>query len=608
MPVPPLKDPELLRGLDWNALINDLINHGGAVTDQRVLLFRKATILRGLDMKVNPHFIVVLPSNTGKSEWADAVGIREDKASAVSLIGTADMDGIKPGSLHGAELPFAIDQLEESGAERLLRYLLSFMESGEAVVDNAAQPFRIRGTSIIGFYANPLGDPKNDFLYLLLHLSKNPAAGRRFGLLLYDFDRGDYKVPRIQLKSRSLKEDVSESLRIFRAVEEYARKRLLRLIRNEKVWAWLTTPNSGWEKYALQVIEPLKSGAYDSSNEMSAEYKLFQFLYDFITQGYVHTRGAALYAAIVDLLPRIALGEFDDDPTPILDLAEEYLSQILDMNYESLQNIVENYEQNKELMAPRVYAILPKYLQAIVSACELLKPELANRGIQTPFVLPLDLIHWEGLGFKYFSEVLKILRSRNPSQDKLNQIKELFGLEITEDRRSVVFLSLNSVLPVPDGRLTDLEGVFGTLGYFGTSGTTFREHTSSPELSESGGYTSGNLFQKFQNVQNDQRSISESERQNSVNGNVPAEQGQAPSVLPHEASSNYRPKDPRPESSSPALNRIQKLFSDDDETLKARFSIIITTNPDGSYIKKEYVCRKCEKRFFSREEALAHEC
>ncbi|MGC9146160.1 MAG: hypothetical protein ACP5GS_08665, partial [Nitrososphaeria archaeon] len=292
VPVPPLKDPELLRGIDWNALINDLINHGGAVTDQRVLLFRKATILRGLDMKANPHFIVVLPSNTGKSEWADAVGIREDKASAVSLIGTADMDGIKPGSLHGAELPFAIDQLEESGAERLLRYLLSFMESGEAVVDNAAQPFRIRGTSIIGFYANPLGDPKNDFLYLLLHLSKNPAAGRRFGLLLYDFDHGDHKVPRIQLKSRSLKEDISEPLRIFRAVEEYARKRLLRLIRNEKVWAWLATPNAEWSKYALQVIEPLRSGAYDSGNEMSAEYKLYQFLSDFITQGYVHTRGA----------------------------------------------------------------------------------------------------------------------------------------------------------------------------------------------------------------------------------------------------------------------------------------------------------------------------
>ncbi len=81
----------------------------------------------------------------------------------------------------------------------------------------------------------------------------------------------------------------------------------------------------------------------------------------------------------------------------------------------------------------------------------------------------------------------------------------------------------------------------------------------------------------------------------------------APSVI-SEGSPADQPKEPKSDSSGTELAKIQELFNNANEALKERFSIIITTNPDGSYFKKEYVCKKCGVRFFSKEEALEHVC
>ncbi|MGC9145120.1 MAG: hypothetical protein ACP5GS_03250 [Nitrososphaeria archaeon] len=80
-----------------------------------------------------------------------------------------------------------------------------------------------------------------------------------------------------------------------------------------------------------------------------------------------------------------------------------------------------------------------------------------------------------------------------------------------------------------------------------------------------------------------------------------------PSETEDTPSSSTGPAGPTgPDSSGAGLSKIQELFNDEDEEFRRRFSMVITTNPDGSYVKVEYVCRECGMRFLSKEEAKRH--
>ncbi|MDG7047285.1 MAG: hypothetical protein JRN53_06870, partial [Nitrososphaerota archaeon] len=468
-PVSTLKNPELLKALDWQKdVLNQIVNHGDAITDPNVILVRKCTLLKGIKMSANPHFIEVLPPNTGKTEFAAAVGIHEDKASAPSLIGTADLDGPRPGSLNGTEVPVSFDQIEETGTRRLLRYLLSFMELGWARVDNATYPFKISGSSTIGIYANPLGDPKNDFAFLLMKLSENPALGRRFGLFLYDYDRDNHRVPRIAKKAKDLIASMGEALEVFRATEDFAKKKLKAILDNDQVWTWLNEKNDVWIEQALNVIEPLRSKV---SGEGINNLKLYEFFANFIRDGTTHTRGAALYGAIAENLPRIALGEFDADPTPSINRAEELLADILEMNYQSLLNIVTNVSESQVEIALRIYSDAPKYIQAIINACELLKPVLAKES-KLPVTISLKSIKWHNEKFKYWGQVVDAFRDGNPEKSN-DKLRAFFGIELSKERYEVTFFTFDKSLPTePDGVLesTDLKDYFGNFGNFGNFG------------------------------------------------------------------------------------------------------------------------------------------
>lgn len=431
-PVPRLRNVEFLRSMDWRSFVEDIIRFRGVELDPRLRLVRLTHLMRGLRQAINPHALIVLPGQTGKSEWYKHVGVCEDKVSANSLIGYADAEGPRPGSVDGSELPFALDQIESSGMYTIFRYMLGLMEVGEARVDTAAYPFDIHSSSVFAILSNPIGESKSNFSVLLEKLSKNPALGRRFGIILYDKNA-------VRIKRREKDMDVlREKVALFRAVEEYCLPELKKILNNEKVWSWLNTRNEEFVRQALRLIEPIE-------NE---DENLYLFLKEFIENGGCHTRGGALRAAMTLNLDKIALKEYSIED--LLTEAEEILSDILKMNFESIQLIAATFQETKEQSDLRAFDMLPTYMKEIVSAVEYWRRSLTDDDrakLSVPLSFYLNTLDYNPKSAEYFSQVLLVARRSNP--EKYNEtLREHFQFEIKKEPNGLVAV-VYSVKPIP---------------------------------------------------------------------------------------------------------------------------------------------------------------
>lgn len=443
-PVPRLRSIEFLRSMDWRSFINNIINYRNVEMDERLKLVRLTHLMRGLKQSINPHALIVLPGQTGKSEWYKVVGICEDKVSANSLIGYADAEGPHPGSINYSELPFALDQIESSGMYLIFRYMLGLMEMGEARVDLATQPFNIYSTSVFAIISNPIGDPKSDFSILLEKLSRNPSLGRRFGIILYDKD-----AVKIKRREKDLGE-LRRMISIFRAIEEYAWSELKRIINDDEVWNWLNTRNEEWMERSLNAIESIKE-----NNE-----NLYLFLREFIENGWTHIRGGALRASLTMNLDKIALKEYSI--SEIISEAEEYLSDLLEINFNSIRILASTYQETREEGDWRFYDMLPTYMKEIVAAVELWRRNLKDeeRGkISIPCKIFLEQLDYKPRSKKYFSQILDDARRGNP--EKYNdELKERFKIEVKKEdgKLSAWIYDLN---PITHLKVNDENDVFG---------------------------------------------------------------------------------------------------------------------------------------------------
>jgi hypothetical protein len=97
-------------------------------------------------------------------------------------------DEIYPGTVNGTDLPVPYDQLESQTAGQLANYMFNLMEFGEAYVDAGAARFKVTTASTFSYLRNPLSTNikmTNSMKGLLLHISANPAIGRRITLILF---------------------------------------------------------------------------------------------------------------------------------------------------------------------------------------------------------------------------------------------------------------------------------------------------------------------------------------------------------------------------------------------------------------------------------------
>jgi hypothetical protein len=294
-----------------------------------------------------------------------------------------------------------------------------------------------------------VGEVKSNFGVLLEKLSKNPALGRRFGVILYDKDA-------VRIKRREKDMDVlREKVALFRAVEEYCLPELRRILNDEKVWSWLNTRNEEFIRQALQLIEPIEA---DDEN-------LYLFLKEFIENGGSHTRGGALRAALTLNLDRIALKEYEI--SEVLQEAEEFLTDLLEINFKSLQLIASTFQEVKDQGDLRAFDMLPTYMKEIVSAVEHWRRSLTDekrKTLSVPLSFYLNTLEYTPETASYFSEILKDAKKGNP--EKYNEtLKEHFQFEVKKEPNGLMAY-IYSLQPMPHLKLLGNLGKLGNLENF----------------------------------------------------------------------------------------------------------------------------------------------
>ncbi len=430
-PVGLLKDPKLVRNLDWAEAVNAVVGFGfsreenerGEGVDPRLLRLREATFLRGVVPQAEPWALVAAPSGIGKSEFYELAGRHDAKVTANGLLGYAKSGKeIYPGSLDGVDLPYAIDQIDEQSAWAIARYLFDLGETGVARISTGGTNFSVRFGGLLIFLANPgVGESARSFGHLISKLTLNPSLGRRFGLIYYFKDAQPLK----RKLSPQERAEWRAAIEIARAVEELARPQIEAIYADPAVWDWLNRPMDAWRDLALDAIKGI-------DDELVSD-----FLGNFVTAGQVRLRNAALRAAIFRQLKDLALGEMCVNE--LLALAEDLLLDYLNDVLASLKAINATWEETWSKQVRATFEALPTYLKEIISACE-----HARRAGKIERGAEIDLLafsrHYTPSSGLYFSKIIHDVLRRNPDRHN-ERLKRFFGLELkrVDGRLHVIF-------------------------------------------------------------------------------------------------------------------------------------------------------------------------
>ncbi|MDG6927129.1 MAG: hypothetical protein JRN10_00255 [Nitrososphaerota archaeon] len=411
-PVPQLADPSILNGMDWPVFVNQLVSFK-VEKDPRLALVHKTHLLRGLDILINPHGLEVTNGGTGKSSFYDVFGINPGKVTAPSFLGFAKSpQEIFPGVINESELPIGIDQIESQSAFQIFRFMFNALEYGHDVVLSGAAKFTVETTSIFSLLANTYSNSSSyekSFASLLEHISINSAIGRRFAIIVYG---NNYK--RIITKpSPDILREWHEAAALFRAVEEFDRKELLKILHSPQVWNGLNTP-----------IESYEVAVNDISSSIQDE-TVKGFLEEHAAGAQVRIKGAAIYAALADSLANIALGKFVVDE--LLERAEDYLTKLIQINVESIMTLAQEYKKEISTQRIMLFSNLPDYLKEIVSAIELWRrsnPENKTVLLTTLRYRP------KNENYKTIHECLRKLNARKNVENILEELKRAFEFDL----------------------------------------------------------------------------------------------------------------------------------------------------------------------------------
>ena len=437
-PVSRIRDIYAIENLEWEPFVDRLIWWDAEEKDPRLCLAHKAQLLKGIEPRLNAHALIVTNPGTGKTIHYVMNCIIVDKATRNAFLGFAKSPReVYKGTVDGEELPIGVDQIE-IGAWGIMDYMFNIMELGEAVVSSGAAKFPVRSWSPFCFMANPLTDVVNvekSFGILMDHLSRNPAIGRRFGVLIYGTD---YKI----IKTKSPPESLDQWRRqtaFFRAIEEAARPELQRIMRSREVWDWINLEIPGY----AERMERVAKGCNDDS--------LRVFFTEHGRAGQSRVRAAALQVSLVDHLKDIALGQYSLQA--IIDHAEETLPAFTRINLESAINIVKNIGDERRFMAEHWLETSPAYLREIVYAVE-----YARRSqVLTPTFSLAD-VEYKPVEYSHISKCIYKLLNKKRGQDEFNLMcRKYFGFSfqpqgtrlqiILESRKPIEWLAVPGLEP-----------------------------------------------------------------------------------------------------------------------------------------------------------------
>jgi len=427
MPIERLKVDNALADLDWEFFIERLIRWDSEEKDPRINLIHKAQLLKGINPRLNTHSLVVLNAGTGKSIHFMIHGINYDKVKKNSFLGYArSPKEIFKGTVDGSELPIGIDQIE-IGEWDIMDFMFNVMEYGEGRVSSGSVDFTVKSKSSISLMANPLGEavePEKSFGAVLNHISKNPAIGRRLGIIAYS---RDYNI----IKTRSTEQSLSmwrEASSFFRAVEQHAKKKLEKIMEDPKIWDFIMKPIPG---YAEKIREATNQ-IYDAV--------VRTFLIEHSQAGQSRVRCAALQASLVDNLRDIALERHSVEI--ILEHAEEYLNDYAQINIESSGNLARSLEDELAFYAKAWFENTPDYLKEIIYAVN----EQRWQGILgNTFYLNTVEYKPHSPSYQYLSQcAIRLLQRKRGIADLNNGCRKYFNFCFEPEEKEIKIILLDT--------------------------------------------------------------------------------------------------------------------------------------------------------------------
>lgn len=442
MPIPKLRSLAILEKFPWKAFTDELVSWR-CDKDPRLSITHKAHLLRGVKPRTNPHAITCTNSGTGKTTFYEHVGVCYGKTTPNAFLGYAKgPDEIILGTVHGCEVPYGIDQIE-SGSWGTMRFLFNAMEQGHDTVSSGGVSFRVECDCNFAILANPVGyatDPAKSFSNVLAHISWNPAIGRRFGIIAYG-----KKFKTIKPPADSTLEEWDKAISFFRAVEDHARSEIINIYDDPEVHEWI---QQSIATYKEKIRELTSTITHDTVRT---------FLREHASAGQHRVKAAALNVAIVENLDKIALKTYDTHT--LLDEAQEHLSTFIEINLESILNIIRGLEEALTHLAQTAFANLSQYQREIVSAIELHR----RQGVQDPVFMLSSLSSYlpsDGTPYTYFSQCLSKLQKLDKNGSTFTKFNEKaqkyfnFSIKPVADDFEVF---LNDTSPIehiqPTGRL-----------------------------------------------------------------------------------------------------------------------------------------------------------
>ena len=440
-PVPILRDPSFLKEekpiklpsgeYSWQEYVDKLVEWKKG-KDPRLKLIHKSKLLRIPYLKYAPHSLEMTPPGVGKTYFYICSGHVVDKATPKSVLGFAKSpEEIYYGTAHNSELPIAFDQLESQTSAQLARYVFNLFEFGFATVDSGGVRFEVRTKSSFAYLGNPkVKEGRKDLSWLFIHLSTNPAIGRRFSWILFETD--DKRMPAIKEKLTQVEEEEWRSaFSQFRAVEEFCLPKLKKIWNDKKVTNWINTPLEGYreaiENYVSNTQDPVLRGFLLSHAE--AQHRV---------------RAAALQIALVERLDKIALDSITIEE--LIEAAEEVLPEVININLESIKVMVEAWGQLTAESVNAWFNSLPEYLKHIASAIiHYIKanPERSS--------FSLNEIPYTDVGMEYLSKAVDRLKRSERGLSLLNYLSQ-FGITVKRDEAEF-FVTYTNNKPLPPIRL-----------------------------------------------------------------------------------------------------------------------------------------------------------
>ena len=417
-PVPRLKDVKVLKELDWLSFVNSLVEYK-CKKDERVKLFLKKDLLRGYNPRLNPHGIVAKPPGAGITEYYRQHCVHIGKVTKNSLVGYAKSpEEIYKGIIDGEDKTIALDQIESQDAKDIFGYLFDVAEQGITTVSSGAVKFNVQSNAKFTFISNIISDdPARSFRYLLDNIAVNlPAFLKRTAIILF---ASDIEPVREKLTTDFTIWKLRSSL--FRAVEEFACKKLYDYHYDKEVWKWSQEPLGDYEKEIVEIVSSL------SDEKMKLAFE------EHAKGAQPRIRGAGLDMALAEKLDEIALNNRLDLKTDILKPAEEYAYQYANMNKESISKIADRWEKERERLRKDIYDMLPDYLKEIVSAVEQYRSLMGELLFQSIDAKELGN-YYKPQHYQYFSQVLNLIKQSKKCIERYNYyLRTYYGFEMTKE-------------------------------------------------------------------------------------------------------------------------------------------------------------------------------